>query len=180
MFQGCINLITIPSTLTIPDSVTDCSSMFYSCSNLTAISSTLTIPNSVTNCSWMFYNCSNLTAIPETLIIPNSVTDCSWMFGECSITEIPSTLIIPDSVTNCSYMFRDCRNLTSDISNIWPSNWNYTGTINVNSMFSGCSKVLGTVPADKLWNSGKTFNSSWCFGNCTSLDNYDEIPDDWK
>ena len=77
-------------------------------------------------------------------------------------------------------MFNNCSRLTSDISNIWPSTWNYTGTINVSQMFYGCSKAVGTVPADKLWNSSKTFNSSSCFTNCTSLTNYNEIPDTWK
>ena len=139
------------------------------------------ISNSVTNCVSMFYNCTRLTVIPETLIIPDSVTNCSSMFFYCSsLTAIPETLIIPNSVTNCSAMFYYCSSLTSDISNIWPSAWNYTGTINLNSMFYGCSKIVGTVPADKLWNSGKTFSSSSCFKNCTSLTNYDEIPAGWK
>ena len=103
------------------------------------------------------------------------------MFFECSsLTTIPSTFTIPDSVTYCANMFYGCSSLTSDISNIWPSTWNHTGTINVSQMFSGCSKVVGTVPADKLWNSGKTFNSSGCFYNCKSLTNYDKIPEDWK
>ena len=47
-------------------------------------------------------------------------------------------------------------------------------------MFYNCSKVVGAVPADKLWNSGKTFNSSGCFAGCTLLTNYDEIPAGWK
>ena len=155
--------------------------MFSGCYNLTAIPSTLTIPDSVANCSRMFNGCSNLTTIPETLIIPNSVTDCSYMFSGCrSLTTIPETLIIPNSVTNCSYMFYSCRSLTSDISNIWPSTWNYTGTINISYMFNSCPKIVGTIPADKLWNSGKTFNSRGCFTGCTSLTNYDEIPAEWK
>ena len=103
------------------------------------------------------------------------------MFQNCSsLTAIPSTLIIPDSVKDCAGMFRNCSSLTSDISNIWPSTWNYTGTINISYMFYFCSKIVGTVPADKLWNSGKTFNSSRCFYNCPSLSNYDEIPAVWK
>ena len=139
------------------------------------------ISNSVTNCSQMFYNCSNLTEIPETLTIPNTVTNCSQMFFACSnLTVIPSTLTIPNSVTNCSYMFSSCYNLTSDISNIWPSTWNYTRTIKISYMFNSCSKIVGTIPADKLWNSGKTFNSSGCFTGCTLLTNYDEIPAGWK
>ena len=174
-------LTAIPSTLIIPDSVTNCSNMFCGCRSLTAIPSTLTIPNSVTDCSSMFDNCTKITAIPETLKIPNSVTNCSYMFDYCiCLTTIPSTFTIPNSVTNCNSMFSSCESLKSDISNIWPSTWDYTGTIYVRGMFSNCPKVVGTVPADKLWNSGKTFNSTQCFFGCTSLDNYDKIPADWK
>ena len=181
MFYKCSSLTAIPETLKIPNSVTNCSFMFYWCSSLTAIPETLTIPNSVTNCSGMFQGCKNLTEIPSTLTIPNSVTDCSNMFYECSsLTTIPSTLTIPNSVTNCSNMFYECSSLTSDISNIWPSTWNYTGKIDIMLMFGNCSKVVGTVPADKLWNSGKTFTSTDCFFGCTSLTNYDKIPSGWK
>ena len=177
-FSASTNIIEI---IQLANSVTSCAQMFAICSSLTKISSTFTIPNSVTDCSNMFSVCSSLTAIPSTFIIPNSVTNCAYMFAGCSsLTEIPSTLIIPNSVTNCTQMFNSCRSLTSDISNIWPSTWNYTGTIDISYMFNGCSKIVGTVPADKLWNSGKTFNSSRCFYNCTSLTNYDEIPADWK
>ena len=181
MFYGCSKITEIPETLTIPDSVTNCSSMFENCSSLTAIPETFTLGNSVTNCSQMFIYCQSLTEIPSTLIIPNSVTDCSSMFSECrSLITIPSTFTIPNSVTNCPSMFNKCSSLTSDISNIWPSTWNSTGTINLNYMFYNCSKIVGTVPADKLWNSGKTFNSYCCFTDCPSLSNYDEIPAGWK
>ena len=142
------------------------------------------LSNSVTDCSNMFNYCTSLTEIPSTLIIPNSVTKCSKMFLTCtSLTTIPSTFTIPNSVTDCSYMFGECINLKSDISNIWPSTWNSTGTIDLSNMFYECKKVTGTVPADKLWNSGKTFSplcKYCCFFNCTSLTNYAEIPDDWK
>ena len=77
-------------------------------------------------------------------------------------------------------MFENCISLKSDISNIWPSTWNYDGTIDLTNMFYDCSKVVGTVPADKLWNSGKTFRPYCCFYNCTSLINYAKIPDNWK
>ena len=181
MFKDCSSLTTIPSTLTIPNSVIDCLGMFSGCSSLTAIPSTLTIPNSVDRCSYMFEYCSSLTAIPETFTLGNSVTNCQAMFHRCSsLTAIPSTLIIPDSVKDCAGMFRDCSSLTSDISNIWPSTWNFTGTINISYMFYNCGKVVGIVPADKLWNSRKKFTSSYCFYNCTSLTNYDEIPYGWQ
>ena len=177
-FMASRNIIEI---IQLANSVTSCAKMFAICLSLTKISSTLKIPNSVTDCSNMFSACSNLTAIPSTFIIPNSVTDCAYMFVGCSsLTEIPSTLIIPNSVTNCTQMFSSCSSLISDISNIWPSTWNYAGGINISYMFYNCAKVVGTVPADKLWNSGKTFNSNFCFTGCTSLTNYDEIPAGWK
>ena len=176
-FRASTNTIEI---IQISNSITNCSQMFFRCSSLTEIPSTLTIPNSVTNCSLMFYECSNLTTISEGFTIPNSVTDCSQMFSYCSsLTTIPSTLTIPDSVTECSSMFSRCPSLISDISNIWPSTWNSTG-INMTAMFSYSSKIVGTVPADKLWNSGKRFISSGCFFSCTLLYNYDEIPSEWK
>ena len=175
---------TIIEIIQLSNSVTDCSDMFNYCTSLTEIPSTLIIPNSVTKCSKMFLTCTSLTTIPSTFTIPNSVTDCSDMFGQCiGLTTIPSTFTIPNSVTDCSYMFGECINLKSDISNIWPSTWNSTGTINLSNMFYECRKVTGTVPADKLWNSGKTFSpvcTYCCFFNCTSLTNYAEIPDDWK
>ena len=180
MFSSC-SITVIPETLTIPNSVTNCSFMFNHCSSLTAIPETLIIPDSVTNCSYMFQECISLTEIPETFTLGNSVTNCSGMFSDCSkITAIPETLTIPNSVTNCASMFNKCTSLTSDISNIWPSTWNSTGRIDVSYMFHNCSKVVGTVPADKLWNSGKTFNSKYCFYNCPSLSNYDEIPAGWR
>ena len=180
MFYDCSSLTEISETLKIPNSVTNCSNMFNGCTSLTAIPSTLTIPNSVTNCSSMFNGCTSLTAIPETFTLGNSVTNCSVMFASCNLTAIPETFKIPNSVANCTSMFHYCSDLTSDISNIWPSTWNYTGTIDLSYMFNNCWKVVGTVPADKLWYFGKTFYSYRCFYNCKSLTNYDEIPDGWK
>ena len=181
MFAFCWGLTEIPSTFTIPDSVTNCSNMFADCTSLTTIQEGFTLGNSVTDCSQMFYNCWGLTEIPSTFTILNSVTNCSEMFYYCeSLTTIQEGFILGNSVTNCSSMFSNCLNLTSDISNIWPSTWNYTGTINISMMFNSCSQIVGTVPADKLWNSGKTFTSTGCFTDCTSLTNYDEIPAEWQ
>ena len=177
-FRASKNIIEI---IQISNSITNCSNIFSGCDKITTIPETLRIPNSVTNCSYMFYHCDKIIAIPETFTIPDSVTDCSLMFGYCyDLTEISETLKIPNSVTNCSSMFDSCSNLKSDISNIWPSAWNYTGTINISQMFYICEKVVGTVPADKLWKSGKPFESYACFRMCTSLKNFKEIPDDWQ
>ena len=61
---------------------------------------------------------------------------------------------------------------------------------NFSQAFDGCSKLTGSTPTDengyKLWQrAGKqgypaTINGQHCFRGCTQLDDYDEIPNDWK
>lgn len=61
---------------------------------------------------------------------------------------------------------------------------------NFSQAFDGCSKLTGSTPTDengyKLWQrSGKegypaTINGQHCFRGCTQLDDYDEIPSNWK
>lgn len=61
---------------------------------------------------------------------------------------------------------------------------------NFSRAFDGCSKLTGSTPTDengyKLWQrAGKqgypsTINGQHCFRGCTQLDDYDEIPNNWK
>lgn len=61
---------------------------------------------------------------------------------------------------------------------------------NFSQAFDGCSKLTGSTPVDengyKLWQrAGKqgypaTINGEHCFRGCTQLDDYDEIPSNWK
>ena len=61
---------------------------------------------------------------------------------------------------------------------------------NFSRAFDGCSKLTGSTPTDengyKLWQrAGKegypaTINGQYCFRGCTLLDDYNEIPDNWK
>ena len=61
---------------------------------------------------------------------------------------------------------------------------------NFSRAFDGCSKLTGSTPTDengyKLWQrAGKqgypsTINGQHCFRGCTQLDDYDEIPSNWK
>ena len=179
MFDGCTNLTTIEEGFALGSSVTDCSYMFRNTS-LNNVPQSLTIPNSVTNCSSMFYRCTNLTTIEEGFALGSSVENCREMFTICSsLITIPSTLIIPATVTNCSIMFSQCIALISDISNIWPD-FISSSRISISYMFDNCKKIVGTIPADKLWNSGKTFNATDCFRDCTLLTNYNDIPTVWK
>ena len=61
---------------------------------------------------------------------------------------------------------------------------------NFSQAFDGCSKLTGSTPVDengyKLWQrAGKQgypakINGEHCFRGCTQLDDYDEIPSNWK
>lgn len=61
---------------------------------------------------------------------------------------------------------------------------------NFSRAFDGCSKLTGSTPTDengyKLWQrAGKqgypsTINGQHCFRGCTQLDDYNEIPSNWK
>lgn len=186
MFRNCTKLSEISENFIIPNSVTNCSYMFSGCSSLTSIPKHLSIPNSVTNCSNMFGGCSNLIEVEAGFTLGNSLIDCSYMFSNCqNLTTIPPSMKLPNCIQTCQSMFNyDFSQLSSDISYIWPDEFEYTGTINLQFMFGAVLAshipVTGIIPADKLWNSSKTFNSSFCFAACTSLTNYDEIPADWK
>ena len=180
MFNRCYELNYLPGGFSLGNSVETCASMFLDCRNLTSIPSSLTIPDSVKDCNNMFDSCTNLTSIPETFTLGASVTRCDGMFEDCyNLISVGSTFLILASGPDCSNMFNNCYKLTWDISNIWPD-FTHNGAMHLNQMFNGCSKIVGTVPADKLWNSGKEFNTLRTFSGCTSLTNYDEIPDDWK
>lgn len=178
MFENCTMLTNISENFQFPSSVTSCVSMF-SGSAINSIPILFKFSNSITNCSSMFSMCNNLKEIPETFILPNSIINCSTMFHLCSnLTAASENFKLPESITNCSYMFDTCRALTLNISNIWPNSWKSNNII-MDNMFYECRSIIGIVPADKLWNSGKSFSATGCFYNCTNLTNYSEIPSNW-
>ena len=44
--------------------------------------------------------------------------------------------------------------------------------------FYNCISLTGKAP--ELWNRDNVKDNFFCFYNCTNLENYDDIPDDWK
>ncbi len=209
MFSNCRSLTTLPDGFTIPDSVTNSFSLFYNCRSLTTLPDGFRLSNSCDTTRYVFYECSSLVSLPDGFFIPDSVTNanetfvscvslttlpngftipkntpyCSSMFNGCSnLKSIPSSLIIPENLRDGSNMFNGCTSLTTDISNIFPPYWNNRLIgISLAYAFNNCSKITGTVPANKLWNADVSWNNvSKCFANCTSLTNYDEIPAEWK
>lgn len=174
------NECTISEAIQLSNTLTSCEQTFW-WSYLSKINNNFKIPKSVNSCSNMFSDCYSLQTIPSTLKIPNNVTNVLGMFYLCNSlknVKLANNFLHKD-INNMQSMFW-LSSFDGDITNIWPDEFTYNGTIKISNMFNGCSKMTGIAPADLLWNSGKTFESYGCFTGCTSLDNYDEIPDDWK
>lgn len=66
-------------------------------------------------------------------------------------------------------MFALCENLEMDINDLIPNVMHANGKYDLLNTFSGCSKLYGTVPADKLWNNKKYqfTNTHYCFDRCS-------------
>jgi hypothetical protein len=179
------------------ENVTGFSGCFQSCSGLTG-----SIPENLfancpnveyfTNC---FYRCSGLTgSIPENLFsnCPN-VTGFSFCFSNCTwLTKILENLFSNcPNATRFYYCFNSCSGLTEIPENLFSNCPNVT---NFGSCFYNCSGLTGTTPVDvledgtrvELWErAGKTgypssIDGTDCFGVCTGLSNYLEIPSEWK
>lgn len=116
---------------------------------------------------------------------PNLVS-AKWAFQKQPITTLDS-----DEFDNCTKLenifgvFLNCTSLTNVPT--------FNGAKNIKDFsyaFSGCTSLTGSTPVDengyKLWErAGKegypaTINGEHCFRGCTQLDDYNEIPDNWK
>jgi hypothetical protein len=55
----------------------------------------------------------------------------------------------------------------------------FTTASNKSEMFYNCSSLTGTAPSWDYWLNGAVTEYADCFYNCTSLDNYSDIPASW-
>lgn len=143
-------------------SFNDLESKFFNKGRITSIADNLVTDKTVAkSLEDTFRQCTSLQSLPDFLTTLTNVTTVKSMARDSGITSLPSDLFI-------------------NMSNI--NDFSYC--------FSGCSNLTGTTPVDgngyKLWErAGKagyptTINGTQCFRGCTQLDDYDEIPDDWK
>lgn len=163
MCYQCSNLKTVANTFFIyGDDYIDCINMFRQ-SGIEKINHDLFkyIPDQcVCVCTSMFQYCSNLLSVGGLSLPIESST--SWMFGECYyLINVDAQTLVSKWTTGYtadhSYMFYDCHSMTGVFAqSYW---W---------AQFDG-------GPVD--WSS---FGYSGIFYNCTSLSNYNQIPNDWK
>ena len=75
--------------------------------------------------------------------------------------------------------FEGCSALSSDIENLLPKAGFEKSNVNLQTTFRNCSSIVGTPPADILWESSSVeFSHANTFAGCTSLD-LTRTPVDW-
>ena len=123
---------------------------------------------------YAFANCSRVTTFERTFNSrSNFKTIGDYAFLNCS------------NVESFQYTFSECNNLTTIGEGIFDGCSNVT---NFEGTFRNCSNLVGKAP--ELWlrvEDGTEENGyigipdgNECFGGCTKLDNYEDIPDYWK
>ena len=161
-FANCSNLISIGNyAFAGCSSVTSFDGNFLGCSNLTTIG------------DYAFANCSNVISFDKTFSgCSNLETIGDYAFANCS------------SVTSFDGNFLGCSNLTTIGEHI------FEGCESVESYkatFNACYNLTGKAP--ELWLKVPNGEENGyvgipdgesCFGGCTKLDNYEDIPEYWS
>ena len=121
------------------------------------------------NISGMFDSCSELTFIDFSKTISENLKDISLLFNKCSSLQyVDLANIRAENLVNSSFMFNKCTSLNSII---FPETFNKTSLLDINSMFSSCSKLKELSLAN--FDSSKVTNMSSLFFNCLNLRSID-------
>lgn len=107
--------------------------------------------SNVWNWSSCFEYCDNLvsaTGFEDLMLRGDAYYDL--IFAVCP--SLKSTdFVIPAAITEFQRIFHGCPNLECDINTLLPKRGFSSANIYIQSPFALCSKLYGTVPADKLW-----------------------------
>lgn len=156
MFNGCVNLVTIPQLNT--SNVTTMEKFFSYCRKVTIIPQLDT--SKVTSMNSMFSNCDNLTIIPQ--LDTHNVIYMSYMFESCpKLTTIDITHMNTTSVYYSSRFAAYCFSLTKLIirnmdtipvlsSDSFNSCYHFIGTVNSTYNPNGLKDGRIYVPDDKV------------------------------
>ena len=198
-FQNCISLTSLPCHL-----FANCSQCegfdgtFRGCNSLTEIPAELFSDCVSTQRMYhIFDRCTGLTQIPSSLFSTcHQLTDLQYCFSNCySLIKIPGNLLQNNTDLRAVYsLFSDCKSLTAIPSNLFDHN---RKIVAFNGCFSGCTALRGESPYTiidgkkvHLWErvnypgEFRSMNDEYYHGrtfqNATGLNDYDQIPDDWK
>ena len=111
----------------------------------------------------------------------DKLKSCEYAFMQMSNTpnklsvNIVNKMLSSPVLENCEAAFKDVP-IQGDL-NI-PDTVTFSTLTNCSELFNGQSNLTGKAP--RLWELAPNAIHTNCFKGCTSLSNYNEIPDDWK
>lgn len=165
--------------LSIAAHVTNFASMCYGATRLLKVNiphSTSYVTNAF-NFSSAFQYCSNVLSImgfEDSPLRDNCIV--SNMFKYC-LALIETDFVIPTCVKSIDSLFYDCRKLTTKIDSIIPATGFALDNIKFNLAFGNTYALTGTVPANVLWNSNKTFIKTETSFRKSGINS--QVPDTW-
>ena len=130
-----------------------------------------------------------LREVPDKLFLNcENIKSFYYCFGLCYNLESVGDYVFANctNVTNFNSTFRNCYNLTTLGEGIFEG-CNLDNVRDFNDCFLNCESLEGSAP--ELWLTGTNSEENnyidspdghACFYGCTSLENYDEIPEYWK
>ena len=179
--------------------VTNLNYMFYSCNKLGRYQEEITEESPYFCNEYLLMNCTNLVSteqmfnmwddgtrlrgeIPPTLFMTcTKLENTSYMFAHCSLLTggLDGQLFARCSkLKTCSGTFYGCSGLNGELSGALYSDTNNPNITTFVECFLGCSKLTGNAPT--LWSQFSGAERVRCFSGCTKLDNYADIPEQWK
>ncbi len=168
MFYGCSALQSIDLSNFNTAQVTDMSGMFEDCRALQSIDLSNFNTENVTDMMWMFGGCRALQSLDLSNFNTGKVTNMYCMFNDCrALQSLDLSNFNTEQMTNMENMFRGCPNLQSlDLSNFNTVNVKYMST-----MFYQCP-ALKTIYVGSNFTTDGVTNSQSMFKGCTSLVGY--------
>ena len=172
MFQNCVKLGRYVEDITEQSPYFCSEELLWNCTNLVSASSMFNMGANGTRLRGeipplLFRTCSKLSRI-------------DGIFGWCNLLTgtLDAQLFANNgNLTNVNNAFRGCGGL-NEISGLLFSNSKNPKITNFDETFRGCGNLTGSAPT--LWSQFANAEGLYCFNGCTKLDNYDEIPEQWK
>jgi hypothetical protein len=157
-FSGCTNLGPIDRTfLDLCVSLTNVTQFFRDCTTLSSIVNLLFKYTPISIANLLFYNCTGLTTVPTQMFVYNYTT-----------------------LTSVDFCFYNCTALTSNVQQIFIAVSAIANLTHVGYCFYNCSKVTGNGTNLITIAFSNATSHNYCFGGCTSLSDYNNLPSGWK
>jgi hypothetical protein len=179
-FYGCSEITTLPSPQFGLTALVDANGLLRNTSVVEIPDNIFTKSPQLTNVSDAF-SFTKIEEIPPDLFkMSPSITNYSSCFNGCS----ELSLIPPDLLENATSgtiftsMFRNCLKLESIPPLLFNNISSPSSFSDIFNMSTTANALTGLAPT--LWNQFPAAIGTRAFRNCEGLDNYNNIPTDWK